>query len=135
MIKLGEGVLNVIYPVGSIYFSINSTNPGQIFGGTWSQIAQGRTLVGVDINDTDFNVAQKFGGSKNHRHITPLSWLENPRAVGVTNDFGMTTRNGSFYGIYSDTSGGLGINMNNYFTDYESNLIPYFTCYIWCRTA
>ena len=93
MIKLGEGVLNVIYPIGSIYMSINPTNPGQIFGGTWSQIAQGRTLVGVDINDTDFNVAQKFGGSKNHRHITPLSWLENPRAVGVTNDFGMTTRN------------------------------------------
>ena len=64
MIKLGEGVLNVIYPIGSIYMSINPTNPGQIFGGTWSQIAQGRTLMGVDANDPDFNTSQKSGGNK-----------------------------------------------------------------------
>lgn len=135
MIKLGEGVLNVIYPIGSIYMSINPTNPGQIFGGTWSQIAQGRTLMGVDANDPDFNTSQKSGGNKKHRHVSALAWVESPRAVGVTNDFGLVKRNGSFYGIYSDTSGGLGTNMNNYYTDYESNLIPYFTCYIWCRTA
>lgn len=37
-------VLNA-YPVGSIYMSVNSTNPGELFGGTWEQI-QGRFLLG-----------------------------------------------------------------------------------------
>lgn len=36
-------VLNA-YPVGSIYMSVNSTNSGELFGGTWEQI-QGRFLL------------------------------------------------------------------------------------------
>jgi len=71
------------YPVGSIYLSVNTTNPSKWFGGTWEQIAKGRTLVGVDTNDTDFNTVKKTGGSKYLQEHTP----------------------------------------------------PYFTCYIWCRTA
>ena len=32
---LESSLLNSIYPVGSIYLSVNSTNPGTLFGGTW----------------------------------------------------------------------------------------------------
>ena len=53
------------FPVGSIYLSVVNTNPSIWFGGTWELISQGRTLVGVDINDTDFNTAKKIGGEKN----------------------------------------------------------------------
>lgn len=31
-------LLKVVYPVGSIYMSVNSTSPATLFGGTWEQI-------------------------------------------------------------------------------------------------
>ena len=31
-------IVNLIYPVGSVYISKNSTSPATLFGGTWSQI-------------------------------------------------------------------------------------------------
>lgn len=45
--KPAESIADIIYPVGSIYMSVNSVNPGALFGGTWEQIAQGRTLFGA----------------------------------------------------------------------------------------
>ena len=41
-----KNLLNIIYPVGSIYTSTNSTNPQNIWGGRWSPI-QGRFLIGA----------------------------------------------------------------------------------------
>lgn len=32
------GLLDLIYPVGSVYMNINNTNPGTLFGGTWAQM-------------------------------------------------------------------------------------------------
>ena len=42
----GKSILNLTYPVGSIYMSVNSTNPGTLFGGTWVQL-QNRFLLGA----------------------------------------------------------------------------------------
>ena len=54
------------YPIGAIYLSVSDTNPSQWFGGTWELIAQGRTLVGVDTTQTEFNTVKKTGGEKTH---------------------------------------------------------------------
>lgn len=35
---LHSEILNLIYPVGSIYLSVNSTDPSTFIGGTWERI-------------------------------------------------------------------------------------------------
>lgn len=52
-VLIGAGAVDLFYPVGSIYLSVNSTNPGSIFGGTWVAFGAGRVLVGVDANELD----------------------------------------------------------------------------------
>lgn len=41
-----QSVFDKIYPVGSIYMSVNSTSPATLFGGTWTQLKD-RFLVGA----------------------------------------------------------------------------------------
>ena len=53
------------WPVGSIYITVNATNPSVLFGGTWEQL-KGKFLVGVDSSDTDFETSEKTGGEKTH---------------------------------------------------------------------
>ena len=45
---LKENFLNLVYPVGSIYLSSNNTNPGTLFGGTWTQIKDRFILTAGD---------------------------------------------------------------------------------------
>lgn len=33
-----ESIVDLIYPVGSIYMSVNSASPATLFGGTWTQL-------------------------------------------------------------------------------------------------
>lgn len=54
--------LETVYPVGSIYTSTSSANPGLLFGGTWERYAEGRTLVGVSSTAIAFMNANKTGG-------------------------------------------------------------------------
>lgn len=58
-------------PIGSIYISVINQNPSNYFGGTWEQFANGRTLVGVDTSQTEFNSVEKTGGSQPHNNLQP----------------------------------------------------------------
>ena len=64
-INLGQ----VIYPVGAIYASANSTSPASLFGGSWTQITnaalRGATWVGYGGSDTH---ALSVNEMPSHRH-------------------------------------------------------------------
>ena len=55
--------LSDVYPVGSIYMSVNNTDPGTLFGGTWEQL-EDRFLLGAGSTYT----ADDTGGSATHNH-------------------------------------------------------------------
>ena len=54
-----NNIPNTIYPVGSIYMSLTSTDPSVLFGGSWEKLDDGRVLLGA--NDT--YTAGSTGGS------------------------------------------------------------------------
>lgn len=58
-------ILKRVYPIGSIYISVNSTNPGTSLGfGTWTAFGAGRVPVGYDSGDTSFDTDEETGGAK-----------------------------------------------------------------------
>lgn len=59
-----EKLFLAMHPVGSIFMTTDSRNPGEIYGGTWTAWGSGRVPVGVNSADEDFNVTDKVGGSK-----------------------------------------------------------------------
>ena len=66
-----SNIINLIYPVGSVYTSVNNRNPSIWLGGTWVSFGSGRTLVGVDTGQSEFNSVEKPGGHKelqSHAH-------------------------------------------------------------------
>lgn len=114
-------ILNFIHPVGSIYMSVNDTNPGDVFGGTWEQWGSGRVPVGVDTSQTEFNTVEKIGGSKYlQKHSHNVQWQ-------------YTGASGSTAAILNYS--GSTIPTENAGTGDSGNLQPYITCYMWKRTA
>ncbi|GHV24620.1 hypothetical protein FACS189465_2010 [Clostridia bacterium] len=119
------------YPVGSIYLSVNSTNPSTYFGGTWVAWGSGRVPVGVNTSGT-FNTVEKTGGSEtvtlttsqipSHSHGLARA----PAGSAYRESYGYTTTASRDQTTYTDSTGDGGS---------HSNLQPYITCYMWKRTA
>lgn len=121
------------YRIGDILLSMTNESPSLIYGGTWKLIAKGRTLVGVDETQSEFNSVNKTGGEKTHllnesempthHHKTAIDFggnesLDNYGSYG----YNATSR---YYNNTSDKGG----------NQPHNNLQPYLTCYIWQRTA
>lgn len=91
-----DSIVDMIYPVGSIYMSMNNTSPETLFGGTWEKLAGGRCLMNTGFLDDDpgggsISVApDEKGGSKDtpivkHSHrFVHRHYLNNDEQSGGT---------------------------------------------------
>lgn len=62
-------IFSLIYPIGSIYMSVNDTNPSSLFGGTWVAWGSGRVPVGVGSNGTtNYSSVEATGGAESRSH-------------------------------------------------------------------
>lgn len=133
-VTLAAALLNMVYPVGSVYMSVNNVSPQVFLGGTWVAFGAGRTLVGVDTSQTEFNAVEKTGGEVTHTltvdemPVHHHSFIPYQGASGG-GTWGWSASQGqppsAVYNQTKDTGGGLAHN----------NLQPYITCYMWKRTA
>ena len=93
------------YPVGSIYMSMNATNPTELFGGTWEQIAQGRCLIGAGTGTDSRSESKTFtagatGGEYNH--VLTVGELPSHSHSASSNSTGAHTHTQSTNGSDSD---------------------------------
>ena len=64
-------LLDIIYPVGSIYITTTENSPADSIGGTWVKI-EGRFLRAADSGEN----STETGGSKKHHHVVAMLWPE-----------------------------------------------------------
>lgn len=137
-----ENIMLSNYPVGSIYFSVDSANPSTKFGGTWEAWGAGRVPVCVDTTDVNFNAVEKTGGES----TVTLTESQMPShfhgftdgAKAIVYDTPVLTATGNDVQVFrAPTSGTLSVSETNSSggEDSHNNLQPYITCYMWKRTA
>lgn len=129
------GIADFIYPVGSIYMSVNSNSPATLFGGTWERI-QGRFLLGATIDSTAYLPGTTGGEVEhtlsiqempNHWHKLPLPYSGsdsyNPGTAQVDKSL---TAAGNYVTTGTASEGG---------SQPHNNMPPYLAVYMWKRTA
>lgn len=93
----GSRLIDMIYPVGSIYMSVNNINPGTyLLNTTWVSWSSGRVPVGVNTADTNFNTVEKTGGASTHTLSTaqiPAHTHGSKTLTGQVNGAGEISRN------------------------------------------
>lgn len=128
--------VDLIYPIGSIYLSLNDINPNKLFGGTWERI-KGKTLVGVDESDTDFKTSKLTGGEKTHK-LTIAEMPSHTHALYIDAK-GTTIPAWHTRHLFAQSDSPHEAQLNNLTSTGNSqphnNMQPYYTCFIWYRTA
>lgn len=129
-------LLDLVYPIGSIYMNTNNVNPQSIFGGVWQKI-EGRFLLGSSNSYT----LGLLGGEAAHTLTTSEMPNHNHKYIyrimyGI-GGYGHKT-SGEIYTIANNNS--LESQFDNYSSNTgdsqpHNNMPPYLVVNIWKRTA
>lgn len=140
----GGGVdLNTVYPVGSIYMSVNNTNPATLFGiGTWEQLKD-RFLLGAG----DTYTAGATGGEATHQltkaELPAYDLYNASHSHSITSTAGYNGKQGnnpSLNGGNNQGSGSISVSAtikvsSGGSNQAHNNMPPYLVVYMWKRTA
>lgn len=151
---------NQIYPVGSIYLSVNSTNPKTYFGGTWEQIkdrfllaagntySAGSTGGSASIQSHTHSIPSLSGTAASAgAHIHIVSKRTTTYAAGTQTNYRAIASPTSVKADYTENcvseSAGAhthSVSVNGGTTGSAGsgnagNMPPYLTVYVWKRTA
>lgn len=130
---LSSLILEAVYPIGSIYMSVNNTSPAILFGGTWEAI-QGKFLLGADSGaykagttggEATHTLTTSEMPSHNHAVYYPNAGADDHSAPGNYPD---GPSDSTYYAVSSYTSREGGGKAHN-------NMPPYLAVYIWKRTG
>lgn len=130
-----QAAFDAMHPVGSIYMSVDDTNPSSLFGGTWVAWGAGRVPVGVDTSQTEFDTVEETGGNKTHKHWQTCGsdanyFYDMDNTVAPDSRITKTLR-----ALYDHVGPMSTDNMRQSATYNESSLQPYITCFMWKRVS
>ena len=143
-------VKTALFPVGTIYTAIVSTNPGTLLGfGTWTAFGAGRVLVGFNSANALFDTAEETGGSADAVVVSHTHTFTGTALAPHAHTYEQDTTGGALSGqdtagLFSRTtvntssvSGGTpaGTNSTEGVSGTNANYQPYTTVYMWKRTA
>lgn len=144
------------YPVGSIYMSVNSTSPADLFGGTWEAMPAGRVLLAQGTSEWGVEYqAGSTGGEHEHQlsvgelpeHEHDVTCSNNglhQHKIDIYNDEGrdapyVAGAAGGIKGSPSTSETGNHshtISINKTGGNFaHNNMQPYISVYCWRRTA
>ena len=131
-------LLDINYPIGSIYMSLNNADPANILGGKWISISQGRVLLGAGNNISDGTTTKSFTvgstGGKYEHVLTEKEMPPHSHQIYYVSAKGSTPKVPSLTistntKKTSKTSPILSAGENKA----HNNIQPYLVCNIWQR--
>ena len=123
--------IDKIYPVGSIYLSVNPNNPSQLFGGQWEQIKDTFLLSAGDVY-----TAGNSGGESTHT-LTNSELPSHSHAYSVLApaQYEYYSSPGSIEYINGCVSGGSTHTGSTGLGQPHNNMPPYLVVYMWKRIS